>query len=161
MAIDKGQDRKRPNGSIPCHGNAASSAAPHQSANLEHEGTGKAQEGATGPAPLQENPKPEMDIHEAGTKRNRLPVRHERSATTGVECPAPAPTCDDCDSQEGRHYCLLHGKPMTNMDITCCAEFEEKGQDRMLEGVLSGLSDHGQREGESVTLETTPRPETA
>lgn len=34
-------------------------------------------------------------------------------------------TCDNCDSQEGHHYCLLHGKIMKNMDINCCPDWTE------------------------------------
>jgi len=38
-------------------------------------------------------------------------------------------TCDDCESQEeGRHYCLLHGKAMKNMDIKGCSDFEERAE---------------------------------
>ena len=33
------------------------------------------------------------------------------------------PTCDDCDSQEGRHYCLLHTVQVKNMDIVRCGDF--------------------------------------
>ena len=36
--------------------------------------------------------------------------------------------CDHCDSQEGNHYCLLHGKQMKNMDISTCPDWEEKDE---------------------------------
>lgn len=35
-------------------------------------------------------------------------------------------TCDNCSSQEGRHYCLLHSKIVKNMDISSCEYFEPK-----------------------------------
>lgn len=31
--------------------------------------------------------------------------------------------CDDCQSQEGRHYCLLHAMTVKNMDIMRCEDF--------------------------------------
>ena len=34
--------------------------------------------------------------------------------------------CDDCDSQEGHHYCLLRGMVVKNMDIMTCDDFKEK-----------------------------------
>ena len=40
------------------------------------------------------------------------------------------PTCDDCDSQEGRHYCLLHGIQVKNMDLMRCGDFEWKEDDQ-------------------------------
>ena len=39
-------------------------------------------------------------------------------------------TCDDCDSQEGRHYCLLHSIQVKNMDLMRCGDFEWKEDDR-------------------------------
>ena len=36
--------------------------------------------------------------------------------------------CDNCDCQEGRHYCLLHGKVIKNMDISTCPDWEEKDE---------------------------------
>ena len=36
------------------------------------------------------------------------------------------PTCDDCDSQEDRHYCLLHEIQVKNMDLMRCGDFEWK-----------------------------------
>jgi hypothetical protein len=33
------------------------------------------------------------------------------------------PTCDDCASQEGRHYCLLHSIQIKNMGLMRCDEF--------------------------------------
>lgn len=35
-------------------------------------------------------------------------------------------SCDECAHQEGRHYCLLHGKSALNMDIMICDDFEER-----------------------------------
>lgn len=35
-------------------------------------------------------------------------------------------TCDKCNSQEDRHYCLLHSCVIKNMDIRVCKDFEEK-----------------------------------
>lgn len=32
-------------------------------------------------------------------------------------------TCDDCQSQEGRHYCLLHTIQVKNMDIMRCEDY--------------------------------------
>jgi hypothetical protein len=32
-------------------------------------------------------------------------------------------SCDTCASQEGRHYCLLKGVSIKNMDITVCDEW--------------------------------------
>ena len=29
-------------------------------------------------------------------------------------------SCDTCESQEGRHYCLLHGVQVKNMNIKRC-----------------------------------------
>lgn len=31
--------------------------------------------------------------------------------------------CDSCASQEGLHYCLLHGKPMRDMNISVCEDW--------------------------------------
>jgi hypothetical protein len=28
--------------------------------------------------------------------------------------------CDNCESQEGRHYCLLYGVQVKNMDVARC-----------------------------------------
>jgi len=36
-------------------------------------------------------------------------------------------TCDTCDSQEGRHYCLLYGVDVKNMDIMVCDDWIEEG----------------------------------
>jgi hypothetical protein len=37
--------------------------------------------------------------------------------------------CDKCINQEdGRHYCLLLSKPMKNMDISTCDDFQERGR---------------------------------
>lgn len=35
-------------------------------------------------------------------------------------------SCDNCASQEGRHYCLLHGQPMRDMDTITCPDWEAK-----------------------------------
>ena len=32
-------------------------------------------------------------------------------------------SCDECASQEGRHYCLLHGITLKNMDTIRCRDF--------------------------------------
>lgn len=37
-----------------------------------------------------------------------------------------ANSCDQCTHQEGRHYCLLIGKTMKNMDTICCGAFKRK-----------------------------------
>ena len=34
-------------------------------------------------------------------------------------------TCDDCECQEGRHYCLLYGTTIKNMDIMRCDDLKE------------------------------------
>jgi hypothetical protein len=31
--------------------------------------------------------------------------------------------CDECRHQEGRHYCLLHGVTVKNMDALRCRDF--------------------------------------
>ena len=38
----------------------------------------------------------------------------------------PQKQCDNCVSQEGRHYCLFHGKQIKNMDIYRCADWKPK-----------------------------------
>ena len=35
-------------------------------------------------------------------------------------------SCDNCDGQEGGHYCLLHGLTVRNMDTKTCAEWMAK-----------------------------------
>jgi hypothetical protein len=35
-------------------------------------------------------------------------------------------SCDTCSSQEGRHYCLLHGMIVKNMDIVKCCDWKER-----------------------------------
>ncbi len=35
-------------------------------------------------------------------------------------------SCDTCASQEGRHYCLLFGVQVKNMDTTCCDVWTER-----------------------------------
>ena len=35
-------------------------------------------------------------------------------------------SCDFCSYQEGRHYCLLHGEPVKNMDISRCADWLDR-----------------------------------
>ena len=40
------------------------------------------------------------------------------------------PTCDDCDSQEDRHYCLLHEIQVKNMDLMRCDNYESKSERR-------------------------------
>lgn len=35
-------------------------------------------------------------------------------------------SCDHCASQEGHHYCLLHGRHMKNMNLTRCAGWTPK-----------------------------------
>jgi hypothetical protein len=32
----------------------------------------------------------------------------------------PTQSCDTCESQEGRHYCLLYGAQVKNMDKVRC-----------------------------------------
>jgi hypothetical protein len=39
----------------------------------------------------------------------------------------PDVCCDNCEAQEeGRHYCLLLGRYVKNMDLMKCDEFEKK-----------------------------------
>lgn len=40
--------------------------------------------------------------------------------------PRKVKTCDTCNSQEGKHYCLLWSKVIKNMDIKGCQDWEEK-----------------------------------
>lgn len=35
-------------------------------------------------------------------------------------------SCDNCDSQEGRHYCLHHSQQVRNMDIVRCFDWKAK-----------------------------------
>lgn len=36
-------------------------------------------------------------------------------------------SCDNCAAQEdGGHYCLLYGIPVTDMDVTTCDRWEAK-----------------------------------
>ena len=38
--------------------------------------------------------------------------------------------CDECDAQEdSKHYCLLHGESVKNMDVVCCDEWTERKAD--------------------------------
>ena len=38
----------------------------------------------------------------------------------------PTKSCDTCESQEeGRHYCLLHGVQVKNMDIVRCTDWSQ------------------------------------
>jgi hypothetical protein len=36
-------------------------------------------------------------------------------------------SCDNCANQEGRHYCLLHGQTIRNMDKYRCKDWSERG----------------------------------
>ncbi|MBU0676608.1 MAG: hypothetical protein KJ626_00695 [Verrucomicrobia bacterium] len=36
--------------------------------------------------------------------------------------------CDTCESQEDRHYCLLHSLQIKNMDTLVCADWSVKAQ---------------------------------
>lgn len=36
-------------------------------------------------------------------------------------------SCDFCQDQEGRHYCLLHGVTAKNMDTVKCKDWVAKG----------------------------------
>ncbi len=38
----------------------------------------------------------------------------------------PKKSCDNCAAQEGRHYCLLHGVQVKNMDAVRCEDWEAK-----------------------------------
>ena len=38
----------------------------------------------------------------------------------------PDQSCDHCASQENGHYCLLHSRPMKNMNIQRCADWTPK-----------------------------------
>lgn len=35
-------------------------------------------------------------------------------------------SCDHCAYQEGRHYCLLHGVQVRDMDLRHCSEWASK-----------------------------------
>jgi hypothetical protein len=35
-------------------------------------------------------------------------------------------SCDNCINQEGRHYCLLYGCQMKNMDTIRCGDWKSK-----------------------------------
>ena len=35
-------------------------------------------------------------------------------------------SCDFCAAQEGRHYCLLLGAPVKNMDVKRCKNWADK-----------------------------------
>ena len=35
-------------------------------------------------------------------------------------------TCDYCESQEGSHYCLLHGCIVKNMDTVRCEDYKTR-----------------------------------
>lgn len=37
-------------------------------------------------------------------------------------------SCDNCQSQEGRHYCLLHSRQVKNMDTVRCKDWEERSE---------------------------------
>jgi len=43
-------------------------------------------------------------------------------------------SCDCCDSQEGRHYCLTFGCQVKNMDIVRCPSWHPKAQDTEMSG---------------------------
>lgn len=32
-------------------------------------------------------------------------------------------SCDFCEHQDGRHFCLFHDRPMKNMDISTCDDW--------------------------------------
>jgi hypothetical protein len=34
--------------------------------------------------------------------------------------------CDTCDCQDGRHYCMLHGIFLKNMDLKVCVAYTER-----------------------------------
>lgn len=40
-----------------------------------------------------------------------------------------APSCDDCVSQNGGHYCLMHSRPMKNMNLYRCGDWQQKPPD--------------------------------
>lgn len=46
----------------------------------------------------------------------------------------PEKQCDNCASQEGRHYCLLHGQQVKNMDIVRCLSWKAKIETDEVEG---------------------------
>jgi hypothetical protein len=53
------------------------------------------------------------------------PLKEIRSVDDFVVEPCEGEkACDSCASQEGKHYCLLHGEPMKNMDIVKCPFWE-------------------------------------
>lgn len=35
-------------------------------------------------------------------------------------------TCDKCAAQEGRHYCMFHGRQVKNMDAVRCDDWQEQ-----------------------------------
>ena len=35
-------------------------------------------------------------------------------------------SCDTCEYQEGRHYCLLHTRQLKNMDTVRCKDWSDK-----------------------------------
>jgi hypothetical protein len=56
-------------------------------------------------------------------------------SSTPYETNGVGPSCDDCCSQEGKHYCLLHTRQMKNMDMQRCDFWSERQ--------LSGVEDPG------------------
>ena len=57
-----------------------------------------------------------------------FPSMTEHNASVrGGGTPYPArsvgDSCDACDSQEDRHYCLLHSRQMKNMDTLRCDDW--------------------------------------
>ena len=54
-------------------------------------------------------------------------IAAERGAV--VERKPWEPSCDDCVIQEGRHYCLMHSRPMKNMNLYRCGYWQQKPPD--------------------------------
>ena len=57
-----------------------------------------------------------------------------KSRKTIVASKGWSDSCDFCASQEGRHYCLLHARPMKNMDTIRCADWTPKPETKGGEG---------------------------
>lgn len=45
---------------------------------------------------------------------------------TGLMKATDEKSCDTCDFQEGRHYCLLHTMQIKNMDMVRCKNWSDK-----------------------------------
>lgn len=59
--------------------------------------------------------------HHASRERSRLA---SCSARYPMFPAAYTKSCDFCEFQEGRHYCLLHGMSVKNMDAVRCTQWQ-------------------------------------